>query len=310
MAVDRYESFVLYRVQWSDAIAAFIDSARSQSRLVIFGTDDLIFEPEFISYLSFIDRWPEDARRDQAESFAGFQRTLEACDRAIVSTEALAPHARRHVDDVRVVFNAVADEMVRRADRVLSSWKRRRSRDRGVTIGYFSGTATHERDFLEAADAVLWALDAYPKTRFLVVGKLNLDERFEDWGPRVSQMPLQPWEALPKLMASVDVNLAPLERDNPIAECKSCVKYLEAGLVGVPTIASPRPDFARVIEHGRNGLLADTHEDWKDALLYLLKSADKRREMGQMAFDDVRNRHTTAAQAAATGKSLRGLAAS
>jgi O-antigen biosynthesis protein len=285
--VDDYDTFVLYRVPWDEDVGAFIERAHAADKPVIFDTDDLVFEPDSIDHLSFIDRWPESARRAQAAKFASLRRTLEECGRAIVSTEPLAEHARHHVDRVDVVPNAVSEEMVRRAERV-----RDRGHD-GTTLAYFSGTATHERDFLEAADAVLWALENYPEVRFLVVGKLTLDERFDGRGPRVVRMPLQPWDELPKLLASVDVNLAPLERDNPIAKCKSCVKYLEAGLVRVPTIASSISDFRRVIDHGRNGFLVAEPHEWREALCALIESPQLRDDIGATAAEDVRANHTT-----------------
>jgi glycosyltransferase involved in cell wall biosynthesis len=292
-AVDHFDTFVLNRVEWSDEIAVFADRARSQDRTVIFDTDDLLFEPTFDQHFAFYDDRGEDERRAWSEKLARYQATLRASDGAIVTTEPLQQHARRYSERVEVVYNAVSEEMVRLADKSLA----RRRTDGEVRIAYLSGTRTHNRDFLEAADAVLWALEEYPDARFLAVGKLDLDARFDRFGPQVERIPIQPWEMLPKLLARIDVNLAPLERDNPFAACKSCVKYLEAGLLGVPTIASAQPDFVRVIEPGRNGLLADSPPEWQEALRQLIESAVLRDEIGTAAHADVRRHHTTKTRA-------------
>src|SRR5262249_6343246 len=158
-------------------------------------------------------------------------------------------------------------------------------------------TPSHNRDFLEAAGTVVWALETYPGTRFVVVGKLDLDRRFDPFGARITRIPKQPFHSLPALTAQIDINLAPLERDNPFTECKSCVKYLESGLVGVPTIASRTPDFLRVIATGTNGVLAGNEIEWRDALRGLIESRAARREVGGNAREDVLARHTTEARA-------------
>jgi glycosyltransferase involved in cell wall biosynthesis len=292
--VDHYETFVLNRVAWTEQVDAFLDAAKAAGKQVFFGTDDLVFEPELERHFAFLDGARESDRQAWRERMDGYRRTLEACGRAIVSTDPLADHARHHVDHVDVVYNAVSAEMVRDADAVL---KEARPSGGAVTIGYLSGTPSHNRDFLEAADAVLWALETCPDVRFVVVGKLDLDERFDRFGDRIMRIPKQRFHSLSTVTSQIDINLAPLERDNPFTDCKSCVKYLEAGLVGVPTIASARPDFVRVIEHGRNGFLADDATEWLDTLRALVDSPHLRRNLGIAAADDVRARHTTQAEA-------------
>jgi glycosyltransferase involved in cell wall biosynthesis len=293
-AVDHYETFVLNRVGWRDSIAAFLDHARTRRRVVVFDTDDLIFEPDLIGHFAVFENWPEEERRKEVEKLERYQLTLRACDAATVATEPLVDHARRHLAHVDLVPNVVSDEMVRLADLAVES---RFGRDDGVVIAYLSGTRTHNRDFLEAAGAVLWALDSYSETRFVAVGKLDLDERFDRFAHRIERIPIRPWQELPQILAGIDINLAPLERHNPFTECKSCVKYLEAGLLGVPTIASPRADFVRVIENRRNGLLADDPDEWRQAVALLIDDADRRGEIGEAAAADVRRHHTTRARA-------------
>jgi glycosyltransferase involved in cell wall biosynthesis len=298
-AVAHYDTFILNRVAWNDDVAAFVDAAHRAGKRVIFGTDDLIFEPELERCFAFLDNATDADRANWRGRLDAYRRTLAACDAAIVSTEPLAEHARRHVGHVDVVHNAVSGEMVRLADEALEQRPNAgvAADGRDVTIGYLSGTPGHNRDFLEAADAVLWALATYPKARLLVVGPLDLDRRFDTLEGRVTRVPKQRFDSLAALTARIDINLAPLERDNPFTECKSCVKFLEAALVGVPTVASGYPDFARVIESGRNGILADRPSAWTDALGELIESKQRRDEIGVRAFEDVRETHTTRARA-------------
>src|SRR5690606_11390901 len=152
---------------------------------------------------------------------------------------------------------------------------------------------THRRDFAEAEKAIVWLMDRYPGVRLLTVGHIDVSGTFGRFGPRHSHVPLMPWQRLFALMAKVDINLAPLEKGNPFTECKSSIKYLEAALVGVPTVASAPPDFERVIEHGRNGLLVPDRDGWRDALARLVEDPAEREAMGARALEDALARHRT-----------------
>ena len=285
---ERYGTVVLYRVPWDDDVARLVE--HRDGTTVLADVDDLVFEPAQTHLLRALAGLPAAERRLHEELIAGIGRTLAGVDGVVVSTEPLAAAAAAVNPRVAVVPNTVGAEMVRAGETAGAG-------AHPLTLAYLSGTPTHDDDFLEAAPAVLAALDRFPELRLLAVGPLTLDERFDRLGDRVERIPAVPWQRLPDVLARVDVNLAPLERDNPFTEAKSCLKYLEAALVGVPTVASPRADFARVIRHGENGLLAEGDEAWAAALGELLESPERRAEVGAAARRDVLERHTTAATA-------------
>jgi glycosyltransferase involved in cell wall biosynthesis len=287
---DRFRTIVLYRVPWDDDVARLLDRARGAT--VLTDVDDLVFDPATTPYLRALDALPPDEQRLHEETIAGIGRTLAAVDGVVVSTEPLAAAAAALNPRVVVVPNVVSAEMVRAGEAARAGADRRRP----PTIAYLSGTPTHDIDFLEAAPAVLDALERFAELRFLAVGHLGLDDRFDRFGDRVERLAAVPWQRLPSVLANVDVNLAPLERDNPFTEAKSCLKYLEAAVVGVPTVASPRADFRRVIRDGENGLLADHPEAWQRALRELLESRDLCERLGEAAREDVLERHTTTAR--------------
>jgi glycosyltransferase involved in cell wall biosynthesis len=309
-AIDSYHAFLLHRVPWDEELEAFVGAARSRGKTVVFDTDDLLLDHELADRLGALQGMSQAVRDSLLERLSRCRQTLRACDMATVSSEPLREFARQFNGRVEVVFNTVSRAMLALADRALRGRRLRplfpRRRSQRVTVAYLSGSRTHGRDFLEAAGAVLWALKTYPHLRFLAVGDVELDSRFDAFAAQIERLPFQRWQKLPSLLAGVDVNLAPLEKHNPFTACKSCVKYLEAGLLGVPTVASPRPDFLRVIEHGRNGLLADSQTEWRQALGLLIEEADLRLRLGEAAREDVRRRHTTCAQAARAGAILAG----
>ena len=64
-----------------------------------------------------------------------------------------------------------------------------------------------------------------------------------------------PLHHLPDEIARFDINLAPLEPDNPFCDAKSELKYFEGALAGVCTIASPVGPFRRGDKARRDRLL-------------------------------------------------------
>ena len=101
-----------------------------------------------------------------------------------------------------------------------------------------------------------------------------------------------PWQQLPCAIASVDINLMPLE-DTLFHRCKSENKWMEAALVRVPTIASYNDEMELATKDGENIILCRNNDDWNSGLEKLVAYEDVRKDMAQKAFDYVVNNKTT-----------------
>jgi hypothetical protein len=97
-------------------------------------------------------------------------------------------------------------------------------------------------------------------------------------------------------LADVDFAIVPLELGNPYCEAKSEVRYMEAGAVAVPLIASPIEAYRAAIRNGQTGMLAATTEQWIAALRVLIDEPERRRAFGMAAHADVLRRYTPVAR--------------
>jgi GT2 family glycosyltransferase len=293
--VDSYRCYILHRVARDEHIEAFMDEVRRRWKPVIYDIDDLLFEPNGDAHALDLGSIPERAGPVYQDRLQRHSQAMAAADAVFVSTEPLAAFARKVNPRVFVIPNAADEEMIRLGDEALKTLKQGEPGE--VRLGYVGGSRGLDGDFLEVADTILSALEDNSAVRLLVIGNVELDNRFASYGERIERLPIAPWRHLPSVLATVDINLAPLERDNAVADSRSCTKWIEAGLVATPTIASPRADFVRAIRPGSTGLLADTPDEWREALREMIASPDRRRSIGEAAYDEVQRFHTTTAMA-------------
>jgi len=86
-----------------------------------------------------------------------------------------------------------------------------------------------------------------------------------------------------RCLGEIDINLAPLELGNPFCEGKSELKFFEAALAGVPTVASATETYAAAVEDGVSGFVARDAVEWRNALEFLVTSESLRKAMGKAA---------------------------
>jgi len=90
-----------------------------------------------------------------------------------------------------------------------------------------------------------------------------------------------PWAEATEVAAiqSMHIGIMPLD-DSPWARGKCGYKLIQYMACGLPVVASPVGVNADIVEHGVNGFLATTEQEWRDALTTLLRDPALRQRMG------------------------------
>ncbi|HEY5176558.1 MAG TPA: class I SAM-dependent methyltransferase [Terriglobales bacterium] len=280
----------IWRVPWSETIAHLVESNRKRRVPVVFDIDDLLFRPE-LATTEIIDgiRYMGTTELGMRSLCERFRRTLSEADHFTTTTAPLAREALALCKPATIIPNGYEQE---RLDLSRAACRDRdaRARDGLVRIGYCSGTPTHQRDLAVASRALAAVLTEFPHARLVLWRSgVNLDEFPElqahmgqiEWRERVGR------DETPREYARFDINLAPLEAGNPFCEAKSELKFFEAALVGVPTVASPTQPYAQAIRHGETGFLASDHRQWCICLRDLVQSGELRKRIGDRAYQEV-----------------------
>lgn len=283
--LDGVTMVVLFRAPWDAKVAALFAACRARGVTVAFDVDDLVFEPECMRepYFDYLRRLGPAERERWDGQVAGWRQSLLAADCVIVSTPPLAAAAAR-VGQTAVVWpNGISVRMFEEARRLAA---RPLPDDSSVRIGYASGAPTHQKDFAQIAAPLAAVLAERPEVALTIVGHLDLAEFPEllVHSARIGTRPAVPHHELGAEYARFDINLAPLEIGNPFCEAKSELKYFEAALLRVPTIAAATAPFAAAIVSGSNGYLARDEAEWRSALLALVDDPESRRQMGLTAY--------------------------
>jgi glycosyltransferase involved in cell wall biosynthesis len=290
-----HDVVVLWRAAWDGHVEQIIACARGNGSRVVFDVDDLMIKPE-LAKIAIVDgiRTIQVTESDAQYFFGRVQRVLANADVCSCTTSELARHLREWQKATHVLPNGFDAEALRRSRLAVRQAKQAEG-DGLIRLGYAAGTRTHQKDFRQAAGAVARVLAARPDTR-LVLFRATTDgqgvvlaEEFDELAPyqdRIEWRAMVPLIDLPDELIRFDINLAPLEVENPFCEAKSELKYFEAALVDVPTVASPTGPYRRAIDDGRTGFLAAGEDEWYARMLQLVDDPELRRQVGRAAFHD------------------------
>ena len=130
--------------------------------------------------------------------------------------------------------------------------------------------------------AIKQLLKKYSNVQLHIVGILDIPKDMKPFENQIVTHDYVGWDKLPVLISEVDINLAPLV-DSIFNRAKSEIKWIEAALVKVPTVASKIGAFSDMVIDGETGLLV-TDDQWFDKLEALVLSPELRQNLAESAY--------------------------
>lgn len=276
---------IFYRVPAYSHTLKLIEEAKRLQINTLWEVDDLIFKKEILEKSKTLGTLDHSVYTSLLEGAVLYQKAMLACGKTIASTIELANEMKKSgVSEVFIVENAL-DEQTLSCSNTINSTETKKIDD-SVRIVYGSGTNTHDIDFKEASSAILHILKLFPKVKLRIIGMLELTAEYTSFKSQIERIPFCNYEEYLLHLAECDINIAPLE-NYVFNEAKSNIKFIEASSVKIPSICSPRSAFIQAINHGKNGFLCETTDEWVSTLTSLIKDHNLRKTIGSSAYQSV-----------------------
>lgn len=239
---------------------------------VVYDIDDLVYLPHGSSANRFM-RWLRSREK--------VVELMTHAEQVVVCTTHLEQFARQHNEHVTDISSTIDTDAYRP--------RPHRDRTRGVVIGWSGSHST--APYLHLLDDVLRELHRSEGTRVRVIGEPG----FEIPGIDLEALP---WRLETEVadLSEIDIGVYPLP-DEEWVYGKSGLKALQYMALEIPPVAQRIGTNLEIIEHGVNGFLVSTQDEWLDAIRSLVHDPSRRKAMGQAARRAVLKRYSVEATA-------------
>lgn len=270
---------IIYRSPISPELLRLCHLAKEYGKPVFFDIDDLVFDTVYTDQLSYTQGLNSVEKGNYDAGVRNYGYMLENCDGAITSTNQLQEELYKYQSKVLLNRNLASDDLIAISSQYIKDYSQTSDI---VKIGYFSGSISHNENFELIKPAIKQLLTKYSNVQLHIVGILDIPQDMKPFENQIVTHDYVDWAKLPALISEVDINLAPLV-DSIFNRAKSEIKWIEAALVKVPTVASKIGAFSDAVVDGETGLLA-TDEEWFDKLEALVLSPELRQKIADAAY--------------------------
>ena len=263
-------------------ILKLIKHAQKSGVKVLFDLDDLVFN--YSDLKALMESVREKSPIYWMGYICGIRRIAKRVDGFLTTNEFLAGKLKQAFKKpVKIIRNSLNQKQVEASEKILQNKELRKPMGDKFSIGYFSGSPTHKKDFQMVEPELVRFLNAHTNVKLKVVGYMEFSKRMKELiniGQVETAAPVD-YLKLQRLISEVDVNIAPLVI-NDFTNCKSELKFFEAAMVETTTIASPTYAFKHAITDGKNGFLAQPGE-WYGKLEHLYSHPEENKKIAKKA---------------------------
>jgi glycosyltransferase involved in cell wall biosynthesis len=285
---------VICRSRYCHRINQLITKFRTRGKRVLFDIDDFVFNTNYAHLIiNTLDQDTDNpALWDYWFSYLSrMGETLRLCDSAITTNDYLANKIAEFSGlPVSVVPNFINNEQLVVSEDIFRNKEASGfARNDTISLGYFSGSPSHNLDYAIITSALEQVMDNDPRVELMVVGYIEAGATLSKFGNRIKYQPFQDYVNLQRLVSSVEFNLMPLQ-SNVFTNCKSELKYFESAIVGTLSIASPSYTYATAIQDGKNGYIAQAHQ-WTTVIQKAIENISSYPDMASTAFADANSKY-------------------
>ena len=239
--------------------------------------------------------WLDESKRDKYKdsqlkpSFIDIERNKRTLETAIdmlsqvdlvtCTQPILADFFRQYSFNVAVLPNCVD----------VNLWQKLPLKEHSETRLYWSGGASHYEDWCILSDIIPKVMEKYDNVKLIIMGQ-KFDGTLKKIPPE--KIEFHPWVATPAYplktaILDPDICLIPLQ-DNEFNQCKSPIKWIEMGALGVPCVTSNVSPYKEVATEENGIYIEDNDKDaWLEGISMLVEDLELRKSIATAAKDTV-----------------------
>ena len=117
--VRDFHVIIFYRCPWTEAVGEAIKLVKRLNKKVFFDIDDLAIDTKYTDLIPYIRTLSPSQKVLYDDGVIRMRKTLQLCEEAITTTEALAKGLKKYIPEVFINRNVASEEMFKLSELAL-----------------------------------------------------------------------------------------------------------------------------------------------------------------------------------------------